>query len=152
MNKRCMTAVGHTLHVLGLCEVTPSTRKLAELTLRADLEEAIALFEIIEFRTVGVSQSSARDTLLVLRWEHKESERNRDLRRNAVMLSHRKVGEKVVIYEGERQAGEGEIVDLETHPTAIRVVSTMYPHTLPTLVFDRFGRGISDPRLSIRIA
>lgn len=149
MNKRCKTAVGHTLHVLALSEMAHSTMRLAELSTKANLEEAIALFEIIEFRGMGIVQDSARDTLKVLRWELDENSRKRDLRRNATMLAHQKAGNKVGIYEGENRAGDGEIVEI--NPSEFKVVSTMYPHTLPTMIFDRFGRGISDPRLSIKI-
>lgn len=149
MNKRCKTAIGHTLHVLGLSEVATSTMRLGELAEKANLEEAIAIFEVIEQRGMGVVEDTARDTLKVLRWELDEAARKRDLRRNATMLAHRKVGNRVGIYEGENRAGDGEIVEI--NPSEFKVVSTMYPHTLPTLVFDRFGRGISDPRLSIKI-
>lgn len=149
MNKRCMTAIGHTLHVLALSEMAHSTMRLGELAAKANLEEAIALFEVIEQRGMGVVEDTARDTLKVLRWELDEAARKRDLRRNAVMLAHQKAGNKVGIYEGENRAGDGEIV--ETNPSEFKVVSTIYPHTLPTMIFDRFGRGISDPRLSIKI-
>lgn len=148
MNKRCKTAIGHTLHVLGLSDSASSTMRLAELSTRASLEEAIALFEIIADRGTGIVQDSARDTLKMLRWELDETARKRNLRRCAEMLANRKVGETVGIYEGGTRVGDGEIIEI--NPSEFRV-STMYSHTLPTLIFDRFGRGISDFRLSIKI-
>jgi len=148
MNKRCIEAVRNTAHVMSLFDDF-SGERICKLAEKGTTQQALALFRRLQTAGEAAINRSMQRTIAILSSEIRIAEDRSDRERLREKLAKLSVGQLVTIYEGTTRVGTGEVTGI-LGIGAIMVKSR--DHAAPTTFsFNRNGKGIADPHLSIDI-